>query len=84
MIALLNKLNGVVLPGNDDNTGDGGYYQRVKKILDFSKKLKKLKKTKFPVLGIARGAEKILSYITKKVCFTKILFHPPSLILQRD
>ena len=63
---LLKKLNGVLLPGYDDDTGNGGYYKRVKQILDFSKKSKRHSKTKFPVLGIARGAEKILSYISKK------------------
>ena len=63
---LLKKLNGVLLPGYDDDTGNGGYYKRVRQILDFSKKSKRHLKMKFPVLGIARGAEKILSYISKK------------------
>eukprot|EP00111_Clytia_hemisphaerica_P011288 TCONS_00033049-protein len=64
LAALLPKLSGVLLPGNDDDTGDGGYYKRVKQILQYSKMLKKKNQIKFPVLGICRGAQRMLVYMS--------------------
>lgn len=69
LMTLLKKLNGVLLPGFDDDTGNGGYYNRVRQILSFSKKLKQRSKVKFPVLGIARGAERMLEYISRQDSF---------------
>lgn len=62
---LLTKLNGVLLPGNDADTGDGGYFYKVKEILAYSKKQTAQKK-KFPVLGIGRGAQRIIISVSGK------------------
>lgn len=62
---LLRKVNGVILPGSDLDSGDAGYYRVLKKILKYSKQQFQ-EGEKFPILGICRGAQRILLAVSGK------------------
>lgn len=66
MKRLLRKINGVILPGNDADTGDAGYYKVMKTILAYSKKQFNKNGEKFPILAVCRGAERMMMAISGK------------------
>ena len=57
---LLSKINGVILPGGDGDLGNSGYEAISRIVIDYSKEQAK-KNILFPVLGICRGSQVILS-----------------------
>ena len=61
LLRLLNKINGVILPGGD------GDYQRVAKIIVQYSRNQKIKKNRiFPVLGICLGAQILMKIETSR------------------